>query len=340
MIVYIGNKLSKHGFTPTTVDTMGEKLKESYPLESVSDKRNKVLRFLHIISVIIFKRKKIKLILIDTYSTTNFLYALAAGHLAYTFKIPYIPILHGGNLPHRLVNNPWLCKNLFGNSFNNVSPSTFLFKAFKDHGYKVVYIPNSIDLELYPFKRRETLKPSLLYVRSFHKIYNPEMAINVLREVSKIYPECRLCMVGPDKDGSLERVKALASKMNLSDKVNFTGQLTKGEWIKLSRDYDIFINTTNFDNHPVSVIEAMALGLPVVSTNVGGLPFLIDNEVDGILVPPQDPGTFSDAVIALLQSPEKALVQADKARLKAEGFHWNKVKIQWKETIDAALNTN
>lgn len=337
MIVYIGNKLAKHGYTPTTVDTLGEKLKESYQLESISDKKNKVLRFLDIVLTIILKKNKIELILIDTYSTTNFIFALAAGHLAYIFNIPYIPILHGGNLPRRLEKNKWLSGKLFGNSYTNVSPSLFLYNAFKKHGYKVDYIPNNIDLYLYPFKKRETVKPKLLYVRSFHKIYNPGLAVKVLQEVRKVYSDCTLCMVGPDKDGSMEEVKTLASQLKLSDKITFTGQLSKKEWINLSKDYDIFINTTDFDNHPVSVIEAMALGLPVVSTNVGGIPFLIDNGADGLLVPPQDVASFSTAVLSLLKSPEKALDQAENARKKAETFHWDTVKVKWEEVIDAAI---
>ena len=85
--------------------------------------------------------------------------------------------------------------------------------------------------------------------------------------------DATLAMIGPDVDGSLTKVKDLARKKNLD--VNFTGKLSKPEWINYSKDFNVFINTTNFDNTPVSVIEAMALGLPVVSTNVGGMPFLI-----------------------------------------------------------------
>ncbi len=338
MILYIGNKLSRHGATPTTIDTLGEKLKEDFHLESISDKKNKILRFIHIIGMILLKKNKIRLILIDTYSTWNFWYTLAAGFLAYKFKIPYIPILHGGNLPKRLEKDKGLCEKFFVNSFANVSPSIFLYNAFKDHGYKVDYIPNSIDLDLYPLKLRETIKPNMLYVRSFHKIYNPTLAVKVLKEVSKVYPESTLCMVGPDKDGSLEQVMQLASELNLSDKIKLTGQLSKSEWIKLSSDYDIFINTTNFDNHPVSVIEAMALGLPVVSTNVGGIPFLLEDGQEGLLVPPQDSHIFSEAILTLLKHPEKAYELAQKGRLKAENFHWERVKIQWKELINSALN--
>jgi len=79
-------------------------------------------------------------------------------------------------------------------------------------------------------------------------------------------------MVGPDKDSSLGEAKDLAKQLGVAESVTFTGVLPKAQWHQLSEKFDIFINTTNIDNMPVSIIEAMALGLPIVSTNAGGLP--------------------------------------------------------------------
>jgi glycosyltransferase involved in cell wall biosynthesis len=136
-----------------------------------------------------------------------------------------------------------------------------------------------------------------------------------------------LCMVGPDADGSLSGVKELAKKLQVD--VTFTGKLTKKEWITLSEDYTIFINTTNFDNMPVSVIEAMALGLPVVSTNVGGMPFLINNEVDGLLITPNSVDALVDAIKTIMNEPDKAIAMTHKARQKVAQFDWNIIKKQW-----------
>jgi glycosyltransferase involved in cell wall biosynthesis len=105
----------------------------------------------------------------------------------------------------------------------------------------------------------------------------------------------------------------------------------------LSVDYDIFINTTNFDNHPVSVIEAMALGLPVVTTNVGGVPFLVDDEENGLLVPPNQVDEFVKAVERLIETPELAERIAKNARQKVEAYDWETVKFQWFELIDDAI---
>src|SRR5690606_20382715 len=97
----------------------------------------------------------------------------------------------------------------------------------------------------------------------------------------------------------------------------------------LSENYSIFINTTNYDNTPVSVIEAMALGLPVVSTNVGGIPFLLNNNEDALLVPPDSEVDFSNAIIRLLTDTELSDRIKLNARIKAETFDWEKVKHRW-----------
>ena len=157
------------------------------------------------------------------------------------------------------------------------------------------------------------------------------MAVEVLSLLIKKYPEAQLTMVGPDKDGSLERCKEYALSHNLP--VTFTGKLSKDEWVKYSEESDIFINTTNFDNTPVSVIEAMALGLPVISTNVGGMPFLIENNKEGVLVEPNRPEMFVNAILKLLKSQKEANLIILKARDKVKTFDWSIVKELWNKEL-------
>src|SRR5690606_12639731 len=97
------------------------------------------------------------------------------------YKLDYIPILHGGNLPERLTDNRFLSKSLFGNAKMNVAPSLFLYDIFKKEGFEnLMIIPNSIELRKYPFKERSILKPKLLWVRRFQGRYNPMLAVKVL----------------------------------------------------------------------------------------------------------------------------------------------------------------
>ncbi|WP_341214791.1 glycosyltransferase family 4 protein [uncultured Wocania sp.] len=328
-LLYIGNKLSNKGKTVTSIETLGELLKaEGFAIETASNKVNKVYRLVDMLNSVIKYRKQTDFVLIDTYSSSNFYYALFVSQLCRFLRLKYIPVLRGGNLPNRLKSHPKLSKLIFNNAYKNVAPSLYMQSSFEVLGYSnLVCIPNSIEIKNYPFKIRNIDKIKLLWVRSFSKIYNPLLAIQVLKALKDKHIDVELCMVGPDNDGSLEETKKYAEKLNV--KVTFTGKLEKEEWVGISKNFNVFINTTNFDNMPVSVIEAMALGLPVISTNVGGLPFLITNEVDGILIPPNNVEAFVQAIIEIKNQPEKIKTMVISARKTAEQFDWNIVKNQW-----------
>lgn len=327
-LLYIGNKLSKHGMTPTSIEALGPLLEqEGFYVRYSSSKKNQVLRLVAMLYSV-FRYKKADAVLIDTYSTTNFWYAFATSQLCRLLKLKYIPILHGGNLSSRLQKNPTICKMFFKHSFQNISPSLFLKEQFNAEGFgNIIYIPNAIELQNYTFLERKKATPKLLWVRSFASIYNPLMAIEVFYNVKKKYAEATLCMVGPEKDGSLLKAKQKAKDLNVE--VLFTGKLPKSDWIDLSNEYDFFINTTHFDNMPVSIVEAMALGLTIVSTNVGGIPYLVENQKEGLLIPDNDVEKMVEAIEALLENPVLFCKLASNSRHKAEQFEWQSVKLKW-----------
>lgn len=332
-LLYIGNKLSKHGNTTTVIETLGASLEnEGYNVIYASDKKNQIIRLLDMVFTTLVNIKKIDYVIIDTYSTFSFNYALLISQICRVFKKRYILILHGGNLPNRLEKSKFLSQLIFNNSYKNVAPSNYLLEAFLSKGYdNILHIPNTIALNEYSFLNREFEVPKLLWVRSFATIYNPKMAIKVLSELRKEYAEAVLCMVGPDKENLLEECKAYAKSLNV--KVQFTGKLSKEEWMELSKEYNVFINTTHFDNTPVSVIEAMALGLPIVSTNVGGIPFLVNDNLNGLLVNDNDVEEMTNAIKSLFIDKELGNQFITNARKTVENFDWNVVKYNWFEIL-------
>ncbi|SEP54959.1 glycosyltransferase family 4 protein [Flavobacterium urocaniciphilum] len=327
-ILYLGNKLSKHGINKTTVETLGGLLSESgFEVVSYSSKKNILLRLLDMLYGIL-KHKDSNYILIDTYSTSAFWFAFISSQFARFLKIKYIPILHGGDLPNRLQKNPKLCKLIFANANRLVSPSGYLKFHFEQHGFSnVIHIPNSITISEYQFKERKFFSPKLIWVRAFAEIYNPKMAIDVLEKLKHKYSNATLTMIGPDKDGSLNSIKEYAKHLNL--KVDFTGKLSKKEWTTLAQNFDVFINTTHFDNMPVSVLEAMALGLPVVSTNVGGLPYLIEHDKTGFLVDDNDILAMVSKIDQIISSPIQTNEVVSNARNFVQSADWENVKNKW-----------
>ena len=328
-ILYLGNQLSNHGYNKTTIETLGLQLEqEGFSVIYASNKKSFPLRMLDMMWSVIANRKKVSYILIDSYSTKAFWYAFVCSQLARFFNVKYIPILHGGDLPYRLKLNPKLCRMVFVNAYKNVAPSGYLKQAFEKEGYlNVIHIPNSIEIKNYEFKQRNEVTPRLLWVRAFANIYNPKMAVSVLFQLQKTYSNATLTMVGPDKDGSLITTKAFADQLGV--KVNFTGKLSKEDWCRLAIDNDIFINTTHFDNTPVSVMEAMALGLPLVSTNVGGIPYLVLNNENAILVNDTDVEQMTTAILDLISDKKKTINMSQNGRRLIEQMDWDIVKQKW-----------
>jgi L-malate glycosyltransferase len=333
-ILYLGNQLSKHGKSPTSIETLGVFLKnEGYTMYYASDQKKMWLRLLDMVFSIFKHRKQLDFMLIDTYSTAAFWYAFIGSQLARMLKINYIPILHGGDLPNRLSKYPRLCQLIFKNAYLNVAPSSYLKHHFKLHGLEnVEVIPNSIEIAKYQYQKREILKPNLLWVRSFASIYNPQMAVAVLLELQKKYPNATLTMVGPEKDGSLAATKKFAENKGVN--VNFTGKLSLTDWTNLAKGCDIFINTTHFDNTPVSVIEAMALGLPIVTTNVGGIPYLLRNNENAILIKDNQVDEMVNGIEKLLTQKEFSLeLQANAYQLVQE-YNWKSVFLKWRNILE------
>ncbi|MFC5195481.1 glycosyltransferase family 4 protein [Bizionia hallyeonensis] len=334
-VLYIGNKLNSKRSNLASISVLGPLLEqEGFKLFYASTYNNKVRRMLDMLWSCIQYRKHIDVVLIDTYSTQNFYYAFLVSLLCRSLKHKYVLSLNGGNLPSRLNYNPRLCSILFKPASHLVSPSVYLKEAFASYGYNhVTYIPNSLQLEHYPYQEKSFDTIRLLWVRSFSEIYNPSLAVHVLKRLQDAGYDSELCMVGPDTgDGSFQATKMLAEDSNVT--VRFTGKLPKAEWLALAADYNVFINTTNFDNMPVSVIEAMALGLPIVSTNVGGMPYLIQNGKTGFLLPTDDAVAFERAIIKMVLDVDRTQEMAARARAMVEGFDWELVKRKWFAVLD------
>lgn len=327
-ILYIGNQLSGVAKNPTTIDVLADLLgNNGFTVKTASKKSNLFFRLLDMILMVI-KHRNFNYLLIDVYSTKAFWFAFFCSQLARFFKLKYITILHGGDLPKRLKKNAKLSKLIFKNAYQIVSPSGYLKNSFETFGFKnIIEIPNPINTNIYPFKTRTIFTPNILWVRAFHEIYNPKMAVLVFADIKKIMPNATLTMVGADKDGSLKEVKLLAQQFNLN--INFTGQLKKEEWIDLAKNHDVFINTSNIDNTPVSVIEAMLLGLPIVSTNVGGIPYIITDEFNGLLVNANQIDLMVQKIKLLIDYPIKTQQITTEAYQFAQQASFKKVLKKW-----------
>jgi len=276
-----------------------------------------------------FKRsKQVDYVLIDTYSTQNFWFAFIISQLCRILKLKYIAKLHGGDLPNRLAKSPFFCDMIFKNAYKITAPSGYLMNAFEvKYPNNIMFIPNTIEIDNYPIVQKEYVIPKILWVRSFSSIYNPKMAIKVAANLKEKFPDVALCMIGPDKENLIDDCKKYAKELNVN--VEFTGKLSKKKWIKRSQEFNVFINTTHFDNTPISVIEAMALAIPIVSTNVGGIPFLLNDSENALLVNDGDDQAMSQAIEKIMSDNQLRTLLTINGRALVEDFDWSIVKQKW-----------
>lgn len=303
-----------------------------------SQKKYKLLFLLDIVWTIISKRNRYQLAEVDVFSGPAFLWAEVAVNVLHWLKKPIILVLHGGNLPVFSQRYPNRMKKMLCLADRVVTPSAYLFEQLRKFRPDIKIIPNPINLENYTYRAREMPTPRLIWLRAFHEIYNPSLAPRVVHDLVALNPSIELTMVGPDKgDGSLQRMLAVAASLQIKDRIKVTGQVPRAEVPGLLDASDICINTTNVDNTPVSLIEAMAAGLCIVSTNVGGIPYLLDHGVDALLVPPDDPPAMAAAIQQILTNPHLAQTLSSNARRKAETFSWQVIFPLWKNLIAGLL---
>ena len=295
----LGTRLARHG----------------YPVLLTSKYRQRFHRLADIAMTLIRHARQIDVQILQVYGGLSFIGEDLASWLGRLFDHKIIMHVHGGAMPTFMARYPRWSRRVLRRAAAIVAPSPFLVKALASYDFNVRVIPNAVDISVYPYRHRARLAPRLFWMRTFHDVYNPEMAVRVFARVKQMEPRATLVMAGQDK-GTLSDVKRLAHAMNVQEGIRFAGFLDSQSKIREAGAADIFLNTNRIDNSPVSVIEACALGLPVVATNVGGISDLLTHGETALLVPDDDDQAMAEAIVTLLRQPRLA------SRLSASAGDW------------------
>jgi glycosyltransferase involved in cell wall biosynthesis len=276
---------------------------------------------------------------VDLYSGPAFFWAEWACRIIRRFNKPVVLILHGGDLPEFSRRHPDRVKSLLASAAAVTCPSRYLLAEMRQLRKDIILLPNPLDVPKYGYRERQPPLRRLGWLRAFHEIYNPELAVHVLGRIRKEYNDICLTMTGPDKgDHSLQRTKQFVREAGLETAVTFTGAIPKSDVPRHLLQADIFLNTSNFDNTPVSVLEAMASGSPVVSTNVGGMPYLLEDGKTALLAPPGNVEAMSNAVIRLLRQYDLAAGLARNALELVKTVDWTVVLPRWERLLESLVS--
>lgn len=330
-VLMVGNFLSATVGVRGVCEELAERLQQAgWRVIKTSEKASKAARMLDMVGTVLTKRSNYQIAQVDLYSGPAFLWAEAACYALRLAGKPYIVTMHGGGLPRFAERHPVRCRKLLQSAKAVTAPSNYLRESMRPYRGDVELVPNALEIARYPFRARHKASANLVWVRAFDYTYNPVLAIRTLALVAKQFPEARLVMVGPDKhDGSFEATKAEASALGVENRVEFIGPVPKNEMAKWMDRGDIFLNTTNVDNTPVTVLEALATGACVVSTRVGGIPYLLTDQENALLVAKDDAQAMATAIGRLILEPSLAAKLSQAGRNTAEKMDWPVVLNRW-----------
>lgn len=259
------------------------------------------------------------------------LFAAPALWLGWLRKTPVIINYRGGEAQRYFSQSSRWVRPSMNKAAAIIVPSGYLKAVFADFGFNAHVIPNIIDLARFGSQAHSrplnTTAPHLIITRNLEAIYGIATAIKAVALLIPTYPNIRLSIAG--SGAQLNELQQLVRQHQLESNVVFTGKLTPEAIAKLYQHADIMLNPTTVDNMPNSVLEALASGVAIITTAVGGIPYLVTDQHTALFTEVNQPEQMAQQIKRLLH--DNALHQ----RLINNGlddvkqYAWSEVKTQW-----------
>lgn len=207
-----------------------------------------------------------------------------------------------------------------------IVPSGYLVDVFAGFRLKAEAIFDIIELDVFKFRDRAPLRPVFLTSRLLEPLYNVPCVLRAFALIQKQHSEAQLTIAA---DGWMRaELEQLAEALELRNTL-FTGRIPFERMPDVYDSADIYLTATSLDNMPGSIIESFAAGLPVVTTNAGGIPYILTHEKTGLMVPVNDHAALASNALRLLEAPDLARKIARQAREESHQYTWEQVRDQW-----------
>ncbi len=252
------------------------------------------------------------------------LFAAPAIWIGYLHRTPVVVNYRGGEAGTFLAKQAAIVRWSIRRASLVVVPSGFLEKVFAEHDIATTIVQNIINLERFQPVARPAVEPHLIVTRNLEEIYDIATALRTFVKVREVHRKARLTVAGSGPLRGL--LETLASELGISESVTFTGRLDNERIASLYQSADLLLNTSLVDNMPISLLEAMASGVPIVSTDVGGIPYLVTHGQTALLVPPGNPTSMAQAALQVLGEPERALRMRSAGLRAAQNYTWERVR--------------
>ena len=264
------------------------------------------------------------------------LFAAPAVWISRARRVPVVVNYRGGGAKPFLSRAAAFVRPTLKRASALVVPSEFLREVFSRFGLAARVVPNVIDAELFRpapapigFTKPDGTRtgPHILIARNLEPVYDVATGLRAFRLVRERIPTARLSVAGTGPERG--RLEALAEELGLGDSVRFVGRVENEEMPVLYREADVMLNPSLADNMPISILESLACGIPIVTTNVGGIPFLVREGETARLVSSGDEKAMAGAIESLWSDKEQAARQSRAGLELAQQYTWPRIRERW-----------
>jgi glycosyltransferase involved in cell wall biosynthesis len=252
------------------------------------------------------------------------LFAAPPVWIARARKVPVIVNYRGGDAERFLSRQAALVLPTIARAACVTVPSGFLAGIFARYSIATTVVPNVVNLDAFYPAPEPPEVPHLVATRNLEAIYDIGTAIRALAIVRSRHPETRLTVAGSGPDRAA--LEALARDLGLEDAVRFTGRLDNADLPALYRTASIAVNPSLVDNMPISLLEAMACGVPIVTTSVGGVPSLVRDGDTALMTDARRPEAMAAAIVRLIEDRALAMRLRARGLERARDFAWPEVR--------------
>lgn len=250
---------------------------------------------------------------------------------------PVIVNYRGGEAEPFFAAAPRFVHRTLGSASGLVVPSAFLEGVFRRFGFDSRIVPNIINLQRFAVPRSvgKANAPHVVVTRNLEPIYDIPTVLSAFARVLKRIPAATLTVAGSGPER--QNLENMARDLGIAGAVTFAGRIDNEKIPALYASADLMLNPSTVDNMPISILEAFASGVPVVSTDVGGVPFIAEHERTALLIPARAPERMAEAMIELLLDQDKAQRLSAAASEEVKQYAWPVIREKWLSAYRAAM---
>lgn len=255
----------------------------------------------------------------------GFLPAIVGVTIGRWLKKRMVLTYHGGGGEKFFAKHIRLVRHYLLRTDANIVLSGFLAKVFDKHQLPYKIIPNIIELDDSHYRQRDVLLPHFICTRAHEPLYNIPCILKAFQKVLTVIPESTLTLVGSGSEH--EKLIRQSQEMGLKN-VTFTGRVDNSEIYRYLNQADIMLSAPTVDNMPVSILEAMNAGLLIISSRVGGVPYMVLNGSNGLLFESNDSAQLAELMLWAIENQPLAKEMITKAHQEVDRYRWESVKKQ------------